>query len=158
MPFFRAINFGIFFQRKQYSTGDFNDYNQVIAQDLKFNIGQYYVMIEIAHSKVPNDSLITTLSKQYRNSNFINSNFAIKSELSGLKIGNSKYGFWYFKPGIFSYGDTYRNYMGDNQSNRYGYWINSYYLVPKRAITISLNYSFYEKLVDDTIPVFLYSL
>ena len=154
----KKLNFGIFFQRKQYSTGDFNDYNQVIAQDLKFNIGQYYVMIEIAHSKVPNDSLITTLSKQYRNSNFINSNFAIKSELSGLKIGNSKYGFWYFKPGIFSYGDTYRNYMGDNQSNRYGYWINSYYLVPKRAITISLNYSFYEKLVADTIPVFLDSL
>ena len=70
-----------------------------------------------------------------------NSNFAIKSELSGLKIGNSIYGYWFFKPGFFSYGDTYRNYMGDNQSNHYGYWINSYYLVPKRAITFTINYS-----------------
>ena len=86
------------------------------------------------------------------------SNFAIKSELSGLKIGNTKYGFWFFKPGIFSYGDTYRNYMGDNQSNRYGYWINSYYLVPQRAITLTINYSSYKKLVADTITVFSDSL
>ena len=44
--------------------------------------------------------------------------------------------------------------MGDNQSNKYGYWINSYYLVPESAITFILNYSFYEKIVSDTIMVF----
>ena len=48
--------------------------------------------------------------------------------------------------------------MGDNQSNRYGYWINSYYLVPQRAITLTINYSSYKKIVADTITVFSDSL
>ena len=152
------INSGVFYQRKYYSSGRINDYNQIIAHDIKFNLGTYYFVIESAFSDVPSDSITTMLSQYYREDNFFNSNFAVKSELSGFKIGSSKYGFLFLKPGIFSYGDTYRNYMGDNQSNRYGYWINSYYLVPQRAITLTINYSFYKKLVADTITVFSDSL
>ena len=87
-------------------------------------------------------------------SNLFKSNVAIKSELIGFSIGNAKSGYWFFTPGFFSYGDTYRNYMGNNQSNSYGYWLNSYYLVPQKAITLTLNYSYSQKMVPDTIVAF----
>jgi hypothetical protein len=152
------INTGLFFQRKHFPTGNLQDYNQVIAHDLKIHAGRYYFTSEIAISNVPSDSSITDLNDDYQSKDFFKSNVAIKSELKGLRIGSPKSGYWFFTPGVFSYGNTYRNYMGDNQSNRYGYWLNSYYLVPQRAITLTLNYNQSQKLVADTIAVFSESL
>ena len=37
-------------------------------------------------------------------------------------------------------------------------WINSHYLIPKRAITFVLNYSYNQKIVPDTISVFTHSI
>ena len=156
--FKNKINTGLFLQRKYYSSGYESDYNQIIANDLKISMGRYYFTSELAVSSVPSDSIITDLSIQYQDSDFLKSNIALKSELRGLRIGNVKSGFWFVNPGLFSYGDTYRNYMGDNRSNSYGYWLNSYYLVPQRAVTIVLNYSQYAKMVPDTITVFSDSL
>jgi len=152
------INTGLFFQRKHYPTGGIKDYNQVIGYDIKIRAGKYYFSTEIAMSEVPSDSVISSLTDSYDDSDFLKSNFAIKSELRGFRIGVPRFGYWFFTPGIFSYGNTYRNYMGDNQSNKYGYWINSHYLVPERAITFVLNYSQYQKIVGETITVFSDSL
>jgi len=146
------IHTGLFLQRKHYSSGDINDYNQVIAFDTKIRSGKYYFSTEFAISDVPSDSLVSQLGNNY--SNLFKSNVAIKSELIGFSIGNAKSGYWFFTPGFFSYGDTYRNYMGNNQSNSYGYWLNSYYLVPQKAITLTLNYSYSQKMVPDTIVAF----
>ena len=156
--FNNKINTGIFFQRKYYSTGNQNDYNQVLAHDFKLNIGKYYFANEIAISQVPSDTLITKLNSSYLGTEFLKSNIAIKTEFRGFSVGHPKYGYWFLTPGYFSYGNTYRNYMGDNQYNKYGFWINSYYLVPKRAITLILNYNQHQKIVADTIIVFSDSL
>ena len=148
--FNNKINTGLFLQRKYYSSGHELDYNQVLANDLKISLGRYYFTSELAVSAVPSDSIITELSNNYKDSDLIKSNIAFKTEFRGLRMGNANLGYWFINPGLFSYGDTYRNYMGDNQSNRYGYWLNSYYLVPQRAITLVLNYSQYSKIVPDT--------
>ena len=148
--FKNKINTGLFLQRKYYSSGYELDYNQVVANDLKISLGRYYFTSEVAISEVPSDSIITELSSKYKKLDPIKSNIAFKTELRGLRMGNPRLGYWFINPGLFSYGDTYRNYMGDNQSNRYGYWINSYYLVPQRAITFVLNYSQYSKIIADT--------
>ena len=152
------VNLGLLFQRKHFQTGILEDYNQVIAYDLKIHLGRYYITTEIATSHVPNDSLIADLNNTYLTDDFFKSNVAIKSEFSGLQIGSTKSGYWFFKPGIFSYGNTYRNYMGNNQSNLYGYWLNTYYLIPYRAITLTLNYNNSKKIIADTITVFSDSL
>ena len=152
------VNAGIFFQRKYYSTGNQNDYNQVVAHDLKISAGRYYFVAEFSTSDVPSDSLISNLNNNYQTKDFFKSNIAMKSEIKGLRIGSPKFGHWFLTPGFFSYGNTYRNYMGDNQSNSYGYWLNSYYLVPQRAITLMLNYNQSQKMVPDTITVFSDSL
>ena len=156
--FNKKINSGVSFQKKNYPSGGLKDYNQVIAYDLKIHSGQYYFSTEVATSDVPSDSLVTDINNSYHKDDFFKSNIAIKSEIRGLRIGSPESGHWFFIPGVFSYGDTYRNYMGDNQSNRRGYWINSYYLVPHRAITLMLNYNQSKKIVADTITVFLDSL
>jgi len=148
--FNNKINTGIFLQRKYYASGYELDYNQVVANDLKISLGRYYFTSEIALSDVPSDSIITDLSNKYRDGDLIKSNIAFKAEFRGFRMGSVNLGYWFINPGLFSYGDTYRNYMGDNQSNKYGYWLNSYYLVPQRAITLVLNYSQYSKMVPDT--------
>ena len=152
------INTGLFFQRKHYPDGNINDYNQVIGYDIKVRAGKYYFTTELATSKVPSDSLTTDLTNSYSKQDFLKSNFAIISELRGFRFGTPKTGYWFLNPGFFSYGNTYRNYMGNDDHNKYGYWINSYYLVPERAITYVLNYTRYQNIVGETIPVFSDSL
>ncbi len=156
--FNNKINTGLFFQRKHYPTGEVKDYNQVVGYDIKIRTGRYYFTTEIAASEVPSDSLISNLTSSYNKQDFLKSNFAIKSELRGLVFGTPKLGYWFFIPGVFSYGNTYRNYMGNDEHNKHGYWINSYYLVPERAVTFVLNYSQYQKVVAETITVFSDSL
>jgi len=156
--FSNNLNTGISLQQKNYPSGEHQDYNRVVACDLRAHFGRYYLSTEIAKTEVPGDSLVNQLNNRYSDDEIFKSNIAIKSELRGFRIGSPKTGHWFLIPGIFSYGNTYRNYMGDNQSNRQGYWINSYYLVPNHAITFMLNHSQSKKIVADTITVFLDSL
>ena len=156
--FNNKLKTGFSFQKKYYSTGAEKDYNQVLAQDFKLNLGKYYFANEIAISQVPSDTLINKLNSSYLQSEFLKSNIAVKAEFRGFSIGHPKFGYYFINPGYFSYGNTYRNYMGDNNYNNYGFWINSYYLVPKRAITLILNYTQSQKIVADTITIFSDSL
>jgi hypothetical protein len=137
------INTGLFFQRKHYSTGADKDFNQVVASDFKMRLGRYYINTEAAISSTPSDSLINALNDEYHQKfgDFFKSNIAAKAEVNGFRLGSPKLGFWFFTPGAYAYGISYRNYMGDNQSNKIGYWINSYYHIPYRAITFTLNFS-----------------
>ena len=150
--FNNKMNTGISYLRKHYFMAESYDYNQVIAYDLKVQKGRYYFSTEFAVSEVPSDLEITELNKEIRKKNILKSNIAMKTELFGLQIGKPELGYYFLNPGIFSYGHTYRNYMGNNESNRYGYWLNSYYLLPQRAITLTLNYSFSKKIITDSIP------
>ena len=152
------LNSGIFLLRKNYSTGNLYDYNQVIATDFNVFLGKYYFTTELAVSDVPSETMISELNDHYEFDEILKSDIAIKSEIRGIRFGTPKLGYMFFTPGLYSFGNTYRNYMGDNQSNRYGYWLNSYYLVPERAMTMVVNYSYYQKMVPDTITVFIDSL
>lgn len=151
---------GIFFQRKHYAIADTSDgskdYNQVAAVDLKFQAGKYFFNGETAVSWTPAEDEIVSQNEEYYDNwkDIHKANIASKMELSGFKVGNSKIGNWFFSPGFYIYGNTYRNYMGDNKNNEIGYWFNSYYLVPQRAITLTVNFSGNQNLVADTLYVF----
>ncbi len=147
------VNAGFYMLRKNYSSGISNEYNQVLASDLKLFIGRYFFNTEIAVSEVPSDATIEVLNNSYDKNEILKSNVAFQTEFRGLRLGAPNFGYWFINPGIFSFGNTYRNYLGDNQSNKYGYWVNTYYLVPERAITLVMNYSFYEKIIPDTISL-----
>ena len=51
------LNSGIFLLRKNYSTGNLYDYNQVIATDFNVFLGKYYFTTELAVSDVPSESI-----------------------------------------------------------------------------------------------------
>ena len=153
--FFQSkLNTGIFYQRKNYSSGMNKEFNEVIATDIRANLGRYFLTTEFAYTQDPSNKEITNLSEQYIEEGWksiYKANFATKTEINGFRIGKAGWGYWFFTPGFYSYGDTYTNYMGENKSNEIGYWVNSYYLVPQRAITVTVNYSGYQKIIPDTL-------
>ncbi len=156
--FKNRLNTGIFYQRKNYNEQNENlqekAFNDVIANDYKLRLGKYFINWEFALSRVPSEKELTDLTNNYLNNgikDIYKANTASKIEISGFKIGTLRFGYWAFTPGAYSYGNTYRNYMGNNQNNSIGYWINSYYLLPQRAITLTLNYGENQKIVPDTL-------
>ncbi|RLG28663.1 hypothetical protein DRO03_09350, partial [Methanosarcinales archaeon] len=150
------ISSGIFYQRKSYNTEDNqkNAFNEVVANDYRIKLGKYFISWEYALSRVPSESDNVKKTNTYYDEgikSYYKANVASKIEVSGFRVGTPTLGSWSFTPGLYSFGDTYRNYMGNDQSNEVGYWINSYYLVPKRAITLTLNYNYSQKIIPDTI-------
>ena len=156
--FKNKLNTGIFYQRKNYneptSSQQKKAFNEVVANDYKLKMGRYFFNWEFAMSNVPSETENVNLTdKYYKNGikDFYKANIAGKVEISGFRIGRPAWGYWSFTPGAYSYGNTYRNYMGNNQFNQWGFWVNSYYLVPQRAITLTMNYSQNQKIVPDTL-------
>ncbi len=156
--FKNKLNTGIFYQRKNYNESNpalqKDAFNDVLANDYKLRLGRYFINWEIAASRVPSEKNLTDLTKKYYQNglkDFYKGNLASKIEINGFRIGLPTLGYWSFTPGAYTYGNTFRNYMGNNQNNNYGYWINSYYLLPQRAITLTLNYSQNQKIIPDTL-------
>ncbi len=161
------IKSGVFFQRKNYGFGGENQYNQVIATDQKLQLGRYFLNIEFAVSDVPAESETNAEKDEFIEKSqdyfdegkylksigeFFKSNLATKCEFRGLRLGSPELGYWFFNPGIWSFGKCYRNYMGDNKQNETGLWINSYYMLPQKAITLTMNYSIYKKMEAELYP------
>ena len=155
------IKAGLFYQRKNYGFGGEKEYNQVIAIDERLQFRNYFFNIEFAVSQVPSEKDIVELNKDYMHKSseffqdgkyiagfreFFKGNVAAKCEFRGLKFGSNHFGYWFVNPGVWTYGKCFRNYMGENKSDEYGFWVNSYYMVPQRAITFTLNYLQHKKL------------
>ncbi len=147
------LRFGVFYQRKNYSTGQEKEYNEVAAVDFHAGMGRYYLNTEFAWSDVPAEEDIQQRNDEYEDEDILKSNIALKGEFMGIRVGTAKLGYILLKPGGWSYGDTYRNYMGENKYNEYGYWLDTKYLVPNRAITLTVNYSAWQNHVPDTVYV-----
>jgi hypothetical protein len=151
------LRLGITYQRKNYASLEARDYNHLIAGDLRYQYKNYYLSWEFAGTEVPSEDEVNAKLDEYKSdgvfSNIFKQNYASKLELSGFKAGSYHLGYVSLTPGGFFYGDGYRNYMGNNDRNNYGWWINSHYLVPQRAITITCNYSEREKIVPDTLMI-----
>jgi len=152
---------GLFYQRKNYGTNGVQDYNELIGTDLKWSFGsRYYLNAELATTRVPSDSTVTYWTRELHNGDvgdWLKSNVATQVEFKGMRVGSAMTGHWYINPGVFNYGRYYRNYMGNNQDNRLGYYINSYYFVPMRAITLTVNYNYNRKQERDLIHGTTYS-
>ncbi len=136
------VRMGVFYQRKNYPTAAKDDYNEVAAIDVHAGMGRYFLNAEFARSEVPAEEDVEAENDTYSGfGDFFKSNVAGKAELNGIRVGTAKLGYILLQPGVWSYGNTYRNYMGDDKRNEYGFWVNSKYLVSGRAVTLSLNYS-----------------
>ncbi len=156
---------GAFYQRKNYTTSTSRlNYNEIYASDIRWTIAKKYsIAAEFACSAVPSEPLVDAEAINYQDSfthdfsfshfaslkdigndtrNLLKSNFATQFEFRGFRLSNPNYGSWFVNPGAFSYGKDYRNYMGTNTNDKLGYYINTYYIVPQRAVTLTMNYNY----------------
>jgi hypothetical protein len=66
-------------------------------------------------------------------------------EIRTLRAGNARLGYFNAAPLGWFRGPTFDNRMGDSNRDERGYLINTWYLVPARAITLTNNWLQYEK-------------
>jgi len=151
------LRLGFTYQRKNDASGGARDYNMVLAGDLRYQLQNYYISWELAGTDEPSDQEVVDKLDEYQHSgdweDIFKQNLASKLEVSGFKTGSYKLGYLAVTPGGYFYGDSYINKMGNNDKNKYGWSLNSYYLVPQRAITITCNYSESQKIVPDSLII-----
>ncbi|TPW15565.1 MAG: hypothetical protein FD129_867, partial [bacterium] len=66
-------------------------------------------------------------------------------EIRSLRLGNARTGYFNAAPLAWFRGPTFDNRMGESNRDEKGYVINTWYLVPGRAITLTNNWLEYEK-------------
>ncbi len=72
----------------------------------------------------------------------------VKAEIRSLRVGDYRAGYLNIAPSCWYLGPGYRNQLGDGNSDENGYYLNTWYLVPGRAITLTNNYLSYTKRVN----------
>lgn len=72
----------------------------------------------------------------------------VKAEIRSLRVGDYRFGYLNVAPSFWYLGPQYRNQLGDGNNDETGYYINTWYLVPARAVTLTNNYLSYTKRVN----------
>ena len=68
-----------------------------------------------------------------------------KAEMRSVSVGTRTFGYYNIAPYYWYAGPDYSNPLGDGLNDERGYWINTWYLLPERAITLSANYGRWSK-------------
>ncbi|MFQ5599297.1 MAG: hypothetical protein ACE5G2_01945 [Candidatus Krumholzibacteriia bacterium] len=63
----------------------------------------------------------------------------VKAEARAFRFGSAAVGFFNVAPTVWLLGPQFRNQLGDSNNDEKGYAINTWYLVPARAITLTTN-------------------
>lgn len=117
---------------RKYINIDSKDYfNDIFSFDLKWTIFLYELYFAYAQSNETLDELKGNV---------------FKTELRGLRIGSGTLGYYNINIGYDQFSPNYRNWMGNGSYNTRDLNINSYYLVPYYAITLTLNYNYSQEL------------
>ena len=80
--------------------------------------------------------------------NWLPDDAVVRTEIRPLRVGNSRTGYFNVAPQAWYLGPLYRNALGDGNNDETGYFIDSWYLVPARAITWTNRYVSYVKRVN----------
>lgn len=155
-----AIRTGVTYNRRVEGELRLNEsgHTEVFAGDFAYNRGATDVRIEYATSRshaidradsiaVP-DGVWTrgtgfrspTLGDFFRPHRWFPDDATFKAELRSISVGTPGLGYYNVAPYYWSAGPDYSNPLGDGLNDEHGYWLNSWYLLPERAITLSANY------------------
>jgi len=120
----------------------------VMAADMRYSYKDIDFSLEFAqsHTDGPGPSIRypSGLNQQLLGITMPNSAVLV-GEIRSLRAGNSSTGYFNAAPLAWFRGPTYDNRMGDSNRDEQGYLINTWYLVPGRAITLTNNWLEYEK-------------
>ena len=122
----------------------------VNAFDLRYTVGTTDILFECADAHARNTPTFVEdgfhlrnfkLSRLDRPDLWLPKDAVVRGEIRTLTVGNAWLGFYNVVPTFWYYGPQFINPLGDGNRDEQGIWINTWYLVPQRAITFTLNYT-----------------
>jgi len=147
------VRLGGTYNRKVEAQAGENGYNEVWALDGRYTFGSIDFRLEFAKSKrrgpdTPNED-------GFHWGDFELDHFAaglprdaaLKAELRSISIGTPELGYYNIAPLYYYFGPDFADYLGEGTSDLVGFKFNTWYLLPKRAITLTLDYEEWEKYV-----------
>lgn len=123
--------------------------NRVWSVDLQWFSDVFDIAAEFADSRVPaegvdddswHENAWTHGSFGQSFERFFPRNSAFRGELRNLKMGDHRWGHYTVNMGYWNIGPDYRNYQGGDTTDRVGHFFNTYYRLPQRAVTYSLDW------------------
>ncbi|MBZ0269214.1 hypothetical protein K8I85_13755 [bacterium] len=162
-----AIRSGVTYNRRveaESRLGE-NGHTEVFAGDFSYTHGATDLRVEYATSRsrgidrpdsveIPGGSVWVSgsddpwspnLGEFFRPHTWLPDDATFKAELRSVSVGTPALGYYNLAPYYYAAGPAYSNPLGDGLNDEHGYWINSWYLVPERAITVSANYGRWKK-------------
>jgi hypothetical protein len=151
----RKLRTGVTYNRKVESQPGERAFTEVFAGDLRLALGTTDVLIEYAESH--NKRVAGFRDGQWNLDRFrlsdtkawMPSDAVLRAEVRAITIGLPKLGFFSVAPSYWFLGPDYNNQLGGGNNDEEGYYINSWYLLPERAITLTANYLNYVREVND---------
>ncbi|MDI6807566.1 MAG: hypothetical protein QME66_01105 [Candidatus Eisenbacteria bacterium] len=155
-PFMRDdVRTGLTFIRKENRFAGSRGFFEVYSSDVRIMLGLTDIGIEYAQSRQSEDIVVERqglrpkeLTKK-KLSDALPTDGALKLEIRSIKIGTPVTGYYQIAPSYRALGRHYKNDIGDGTRDEVGYYINSWYLLPKRAVTLTLNHGEYRKSYDE---------
>ena len=141
---------------------------EVWAADARYRWGNTDLSLEYAEGQQRNpgerylsDDLSLSKFSFKRPGRGLPDDAVVRGEIRSLQVGNPTLGYLNVAPSFWYVGPQFRNQLGNvlsdwweqlngANSDETGYWINSWYLVPGRAVTITNNYMSSTKRVDQS--------
>lgn len=147
------------------ATRDTSTYVNVIAGDTRFTVGGADISVEYAQTFKPGWQYTNLVERRWctdRPSGFalgklndglwraLPSSGVFRAEVRSLRVGTPKLGYFYVAPSYRVLGRQWDNPLGDGTRDEAGYYVNTWYALPQRAITLTGNYGNYDKRFDES--------
>lgn len=125
----------------------------VNALDLRYTLGNTDILLEYAdaHAKDTPDFVEGSFKldrfqpdRIRRLDLWLPGDAVVRGEVRALTVGTPSLGYYNIVPTFWYYGSDFVNPLGDANRDEQGVWINTWYLLPQRAVTLSLNYTSWE--------------
>lgn len=132
----------------QDSTSSPAPWSSVVGVDVRWRIAGADVSVEYGQSfdQIPRaDSLRAPVVTAFKHPLGFRLNDAsiVQAEVRSIKLGTSRSGYLATTPGWWSRGPKWQNSLGGPGNDETGFFLNSYYLFPERAITYTNNLLWY---------------
>ncbi len=154
-----ALRTGITWNRKDSKSRPGNDQRfitQVLGFDTRYSWHGTDFSLEYAEGyqhdlgATAADSAATEASSSAWPYRSVSNHGVVRGEIRSIRLGNYRTGYLNLAPSFWVLGPQYRNQLGDGNNDESGYFINTWYLVPGRAVTLTNNYTSYVKRVNQS--------
>ncbi len=142
------IRTGMTYTRKIEAQEGETGFNEVYGYDFRFSFFNSDLFVEYADSKIAGPDAKPQSSWSFDLSHITDSEFnkmlpddaAFKAEFRSIRFGNPTFGFYNIAPLYYYYGKDYGAWLGDGTNDLVGYKINTWYLIPGRAVTLTIDW------------------